>query len=351
MNHKIYSPLSLAIAILVLLGLSACETLIDDFEYEKKPSRLVVNAILNPDSVINIHVSSSRTYNPPGSFKLIENAIVELFENNNPLGQLNSIGNGYYSLPNTYPQENATYKVVVVADGYESVWAETTIPRKAENPQVEQRMHTTTYEQGYTVTRMEYNLTYEVPITQAVFYGTSISSQKQEMAVFCEELETPYFDGYYYRTDTCYYVPAEPLIVLTQYISTYSNSSLIKFLKSWGEYQTSSFDENYSAEKVYFSSQNYSSNKLSLALRIDYYYLFDNLNNEITIWTDSFDEVLYKFMYSLAKKYEVDDSPFAEKVSVYSNVNGGLGIFGSSNSTGHVIQYDDEFLESLKSNY
>ncbi|GAO31058.1 hypothetical protein JCM15548_13394 [Geofilum rubicundum JCM 15548] len=349
MNHTKYNPLTLIIASLVLLGLGSCESMVDDFEYEKKSSKLVVNAILSPDSVINIHISSSTTYNPPGALKLIENAVVELYENNNLLGQLRSTGNGYYILHGTYPQENATYKVVVTADGYASAWAETTIPGQIKNPEVEEGLQTTTYEYGYTATRMAYQLTYDVPQSQAVFYSVSISSQKQGtlQEYVCEELETPWFDGYYYRMDSCYLIEGDSLATRTEPISIYSNSSLIKFRKSWGDYQTSSFDDEISAEKLYFSSQNYNSSQLSLALRIDYYYLFDNIDNEITIWTDSFDEVLFKFMYSLAQKREVEDDPFAEKVSVYTNVNGGLGIFGSSNSRALVIRYDDEFIERL----
>jgi hypothetical protein len=347
MNPKKYSLLSLAFAIIVLLGLGACENLLDDFEYEKKSSQLVVNALLNPDSVINVHISNTITYNPQGAFRQIENAVVELFENNISMGQLSSTGNGYYTLPDTYPQEKATYKIVIEAEGYAPAWAETTIPGQIKKPEVEESLQTTTYEYGHA-TRMEYLLTYEVPHTQSVFYSASISSQKQETGEYiCKQVETPWFDGQYYRTDSCYLDEADSLATRKEQISIYSNSSLIKFRKSWGEYQTSSFDDDISASKIYFSNQNYNSSQLSLALRIDYYKLFDNINNEITIWTDNFDEVLYKFMYSMAQRYEVDDSPFAEKVSVYSNVNGGLGIFGSYNSTALVIRYDDEFLESL----
>jgi hypothetical protein len=131
----------------------------------------------------------------------------------------------------------------------------------------------------------------------------------------------------------------------------YTNSSLIKFNKSWGKYNIAYFEDDYRNRKVYFSNQNYNGNTMALDLGIDYNDLLNNLNNEITIWIDSFDEVLYQFMYSLAKIEEVEDDPFAEKVSVYSNVNGGLGIFGSSNSTGYTIQYDDEFLENSRPEY
>ncbi len=353
MNLIKYSPLTLTIAIFALLGLYACETLIDDFEYEKKPPKLVVNAILCPDSILNIHVSTSRTYNPPVTSQVVENAVVELYENNQPLGQFSSIGSGHYSLAGTYPKAGATYKVVVAADGYASVWAETTIPSKVENVEVEDEMKTITIQDGYTTSRMEYRLSYQVPINQNVFYGTSISSQKQGSLseYVCEELETPWFDGYYYRSDSCYYVEGDSLATRTEQQTIFSGSSLIKFTKGWGSYRISDFDDENSNEKIYFSNQNYSGNRLSLSIRINHYDLLDNINNEITIWTDSYDKVLYNFMYSLAKIDQVEDDPFAEKVSVYTNVNGGLGIFASVNSSGYTIRYDQEFIDSITPEY
>ncbi|MCA1745193.1 MAG: DUF4249 domain-containing protein [Bacteroidales bacterium] len=347
MKRIIYRPISQSAAILALMALVACSKLLDDFEYEEKSSKLVVNAILNPDSVISIHLSSSKSFNPPGSFMYLENADMELFENDQTLGHLSSMGSGYYTLPDTYPQEGATYKVMVTTEAYEPVWAETTIPHKVENLEVEDRMLTSTNQDGYSSTKMQYLLSYKVPNTETVFYSTSISSQKQEMVLECVERETPWFNGYYEETDSCYYVASESGATLTEYIYLYSNSSLIKFTKSWGSYQTASFDDDNFSKKIYFSSKNYNSNQLSLALNIDYYSLFDNIDNEITIWTDSFDEVLYNFMYSLAKIEEVDGDPFAEKVSVYTNVNGGLGIFGSCTSSSHVIRYDEEYIDSI----
>jgi hypothetical protein len=353
MNRIKYSPLTRTIAIFALLGLWACETLIDDFEYEKKSSKLVVNAILCPDSILNIHVSTSINYNPPSTSKVIENAVVKLYKNDEEMGQLNSTGNGYYTLAGTYPQAGATYKVVVAAEGYGSVWAETTIPQKVENIEVEDKLQTTTHQDGYTTLRMEYQVKYEVPFNRNVFYGTSVSSQKQGTPpeYVCVERETPWFNGDYYEADSCYVVEGDSLAVRTEQLSIYSGSSLIKFYKDWGSYRISGFDEENYNEKIYFSNQNYNSNSLSLSIRVDYFDLLGNINNEITIWTDSYDKVLYNFMYSLAKIDQVEDDPFAEKVSVFTNVNGGLGIFASTNSSGFTIRYDEEFIDSITPKY
>lgn len=353
MKHTKHSLITLTITLITLLGSWGCETLIDDFEYKKTPQKLVVNAILNPDSVINIHISKSISFNSPATFESIENAIVELYENNEFLGQLTSEGMGYYRLADYYPKAGVTYKVVVTAEGYASVWAKTTIPSKVENLEVVDELKTFTFQDGYTTTRMEYQLIYQVPINRSVFYGTSISSQKQGSLpdYVCEELETPWFDGTYYRMDSCYMIEEDSLAIRTEQQTIYSGSSLIKFSKGWGSYHISDFDDESSNEKIYFNNQYYDSPKLSLSIRIDYYSLLDNINNEITIWTDSYDKVLYNFMYSLAKINQVEDDPFAEKVSVYTNVNGGLGIFASVNSSGYTIRYDQEFIDSITPEY
>lgn len=342
MNLIKYKPLALIAAILVLIGWSACESLIDDFDYEKKTSKLVVNGILNPDSTISIHISSSISYNPSSTYKQVENAVVELFENDKSLGQLLSKGQGYYTLSETYPKEGAIYKVLVAAEGYPSVWAETTIPRKIKNMKVENSMQTT-YRDGYSFSSMECRINYEVPLNQYVFYGTSVSSQKQGSLpeYICVERETPYFNGSYYEIDSCYRIEPDSLATRTEHITFYSNSSLIKFIKGWGSYYTASYNDGDYSDKIYFSNQNYAGNNLSIVINTDQKNLLNNINNEITIWTDSYDEVLYNFMYSLAKKEEIDEDPFAEKVSVYSNVHGGLGIFGSTNSMSYTIQHEE----------
>jgi len=342
MNLIKYKSLTLIAAILVLIGWTACESLIDDFDYEKKPSKLVVNAILNPDSIISIHISSSISYNPPSTYKQVENAVIELFENDQLLGQLLSKGRGYYTLSETYPKEGAIYKVLVAAEGYQSVWAETTIPRKIENMKVENSMQTT-YRDGYSFSSMECRINYEVPLNQYVFYGTSVSSQKQGSLseYICVERETPYFNGYYYEMDSCYRIEPDSLATRTEHISFYSNSSLIKFFKGSRSYYMASYNDGDYSEKIYFSNKNYGSNNLPIVISTNQHNLLHNINNEITIWTDSYDEILYNFMYSLAKKEELDEDPFAEKVSVYSNVHGGLGVFGSTNSTSYPIQYEE----------
>src|SRR5690554_6331987 len=258
MNLIKYKPFTLITAILILIGWSACESLINDFDYEKKISKLVVNAILNPDSIISIHISSSISYNPRSAYKQVEDAVVELFENDLSLGQLTNMGQGYYTLNKTYPKEGAIYRVTIAAKGYQSVWAETTIPRKIENMKVENSM-LTTYRDGYSFSNMEFRINYEVPLNQSLFYGTSVSSQKQGSLpeYICVERETPYFNGYYYEMDSCYRIEPDSLATRTEHISFYSNSSLIKFFKESGSYYIASYNDGDYSEKIYFSNKNY----------------------------------------------------------------------------------------------
>ncbi|WP_148660953.1 DUF4249 family protein [Marinilabilia salmonicolor] len=59
---------------------------------------------------------------------------------------------------------------------------------------------------------------------------------------------------------------------------------------------------------------------------------------------NNYDESLFRFMYSLAQQEAVDGDPFAEKIQIYSNVENGLGIFGSMTPSSVPEELDTEFV-------
>jgi hypothetical protein len=114
-------------AILIILTTN-CEKYVTDFEFDEKDPRLVLSAILEPDSIIKINVSSSQIFNPPTQAKTINNAEILLYEDETALGEPTSVGGGYYIFESHYPKSGSTYRVEVTVEGFETVSAETTVP-------------------------------------------------------------------------------------------------------------------------------------------------------------------------------------------------------------------------------
>lgn len=112
--------------LLLFLVLSFSCTKEVDLEIPQLPTKVVVNSIFCPDSIIKVHVSLS-TYIKNSSINFVENATCYLFENDTLIKTFDEQINGFY---NSYynPKVGKKYKIEVVVPNFEKVWAETTIP-------------------------------------------------------------------------------------------------------------------------------------------------------------------------------------------------------------------------------
>ncbi len=81
---------------------------------------------------------------------------------------------------------------------------------------------------------------------------------------------------------------------------------------------------------------------ISIPFKIDYSVWDDGHHNNlnISLYALSVDKHYYRFHKSLDNVWDIGDNPFAESSHLYSNVEGGLGVFASFIST--VIDLDDK---------
>ena len=119
--HKI------GIYFIAFLALSACtrEIELKEQDYEKK---LVLNGLICPDSLISVRVSRTISIlsneNP-----IIENATVLLYLNERYIETLQHEKNGRYKSETIYPKADSIYTIQVEVDGYPTIRATDTVPK------------------------------------------------------------------------------------------------------------------------------------------------------------------------------------------------------------------------------
>lgn len=111
--------------VMVLFLFSSCtkEVMLDS----NHDSKLCLNCVLNPDSIISAHLSVSRNIETHFDFESIDNATILLFENDILLGELSAETKGNYSL-NIKPISNNTYQIRVVHPDFPELSAFTKVP-------------------------------------------------------------------------------------------------------------------------------------------------------------------------------------------------------------------------------
>ena len=114
---------NLFIGILIFLG--ACTGLVqDEFpEFEETP---VVNGIFKTDSLFGIHISLTGKVNAQ-EFKIIENAEIRLFKNNNFIEALTYLGKGVY-LSSTMAEAKNNYYCEVDIPQHETIFFQDSLP-------------------------------------------------------------------------------------------------------------------------------------------------------------------------------------------------------------------------------
>jgi len=110
----------------LLLFSIACEKIIE-IDLEATEPRLVINAIICPDSAVTVCISRSMHILDNHNIVRITNATVKLFDNGIELAQLQHQGNGIYTSP-LYPVAGRTYTVIASAPDFEEVTAVCPIP-------------------------------------------------------------------------------------------------------------------------------------------------------------------------------------------------------------------------------
>lgn len=125
------------IFLLVLISLLiSCKKEIS-FNYKGGDKRIVLNSILNPDSLFSVYLSESiftnetffESYGPTGKYKAINNATVKVSDNNGFVDELTLSESGRF-LGNFFPEKSKVYTINVSANGFPDAQSTTSFTDK-----------------------------------------------------------------------------------------------------------------------------------------------------------------------------------------------------------------------------
>ncbi len=113
----------------ILFVFSSCIDKMDSFDLEQEPY-LVANCLFTPDSLFTVYVFSNSNMLDT-NLRVVENATVEIWSENNLLETLPYNTNGFYKAKNLKPSIDIEYTLKIKADGYPSINATDKIPDKS----------------------------------------------------------------------------------------------------------------------------------------------------------------------------------------------------------------------------
>ena len=281
----------LALAAVLFCG---CEKEIPLDQEEVKP-KIVVNAVFHGNDTIWIHISESRNILYEGNLPSIINANAQLLDaNDNIIDNFTHAGEGYYYIANYLLIEGEIYKINISAPDFPTVFATSSIPSQLYIEQVD------------TIRKGD-NMYYEIQFTdnpnQINYY----------------ELEVSKLTSWY-----------EPFIM----DSIYSYETWCCTKEVFIQNGNAASDGVKCLESLMFTDNSFNGQTKTITA-------YRNIEQEdstiIIINLKSLTEDFYKYRLSRSKYQEMQGSPFAQPVQVYSNINNGLGIFGSYASSQYTL--------------
>lgn len=319
-----------------LILLCSCEDLVKDFEIEKKPAKIVLNTSLSPDSIIEVHLSKSLSIYDNDSIRIIPNADVFILDELDNTYKLEYFEKGLYSGPSSIIKPGQSYIVKAKADNFKEVQAIVEIPSKPEIISFDTTFishYVDPYCLGCTYTTSALLVSYKIkkPANSKNFYKFSIETDSWEY-VYKDTMYEDNYGGYFYssvivdstlRKDKLYIQPNESYVDYTgdDYFSIATPDYVPR------------------GEVIYFSDKLNQSDQLEFSFTIELSYY--SLGTYIYMNLQAVNEDYYKFIGSLARSEEAEYNPLAESITIYNNIENGLGTAYGYSSVMHQLDISD----------
>lgn len=344
------------------LILFSCEKEID-FNSELIKPQIVVKSIISPGTGIMVIVEKSRSILDDHSyFEALPNAKVSLFANGEFLKELQYVRridtsrtllyegkyekipyeNGAYQDTLIKIKAGASYRLEVSCEGFKTAKCETTVPLPVDISGVEGEFEN--FQRGNNDSYFRVNAKVKIndPANEENFYELNIFPYYGvELASL--KLQTNGYGGSYYgnygssyRLNLDSIQPTDTIVLQSCYMNHfYSIDPVLTSTDIVDVLESEFIAENYFSDEL-FEGREYTlsfwvETNQQIYTELGEYYA-------VNVSLDNLSKELYKFYNSVEQQGLAIDNPFAEPVPVYSNVEGGLGIFGSNaNSYAFVI--------------
>lgn len=272
------------IAALSLL-FTACEKEIE-IDYPAHESVLVVNTFCQPDSTWKVYITDSQSKVSSQVPQVVENASVQIFEDESLIATLYHEENGQYIADDTAPkpQIGSEYTLKVSADGYPDTEANTSIPVPVDIQQVEIKDSIAIDEMGEYIT--EIHIHFQDPPETDNFYSVSTQLYNSEL-------------GFYWPT-------------------------FYKFDGAEIEFQFARNDDKFFFSDLFFNGTTY---VLKAQVSSEKFIFSKENSDQIIVNLASVTESYYNYHKEVEQQISIQENPFAEPVFIESNIQNGLGNF------------------------
>ena len=281
-------------AALFFLLFSNCEKELPFPEQNISP-QLVVNSSFSADSLWTAHISESAPVNGSNQPKDVSNAeVVLLDETGTALANFKHNAGGNYTISDLKPEAGRTYRIEANAPNHSPVTAQSYQPQDF----------------SFTIIDTVHSVFLDMPV---VFIDLEIRDNPAENNYYLIEVQKTV--SVTETQDTFRFIPYHYV-----FDQNTENDEI--------DTETAGFDRVYLPDQG-FNGQSYTTR---LAVEKDEGDEEEELPEGVEVlWTvrvNSVSEDLYKYLKTLERYNLSNGELFAEPVEIYSNINGGLGIFG-----------------------
>jgi hypothetical protein len=310
-------------AILIVLAIVSCETTIDYKGPETEP-KVVIYALLHPDSLISVSVSESHSvFRVPYQPRQITNAVVRLYRDETLIETLSYQVPGpvpdYYP-PNPYskyvsstnrPEYGHEYRIEVEVPGLPKAYGETRLPA----PVTVEVADTSSMDIGYGYRELTVKLRFRDPADEENFYRITASSLVGIYAGDKFEPYNPEISVGVQEADISYGALADPLIAPRQ--------------------EDDFFDMSMPNMYYIFLDELIPGKEYTMRLSYNGFYPDTDYYEFMLAWfrLNTITRDLFLYLQSYSAHLQTRDNFLAEPVPVYSNVTNGLGVVGAMSTT------------------
>jgi len=305
------------VMLLISIFFFSCIKEIDDNSFSLKEN-LVVNSLITDDSQIEVYLSQTKCIFDTSKFSAIKNINIELWENDNFVGRLDFFNGVYKSL--VYPEINSKYQIYIYSEEYGKITATTSIPPKP-----------TLISAKYTIGKLRDE--YGDLITEAQIKIKDQSNETNYYELYIGFSETDnllpiYYYKYYKINDPV--LIAEGILDFKPDIFVFSDrlfngkEVILKLNYEGGAIET---DRAYPT-KAYIMLRSVSKEYYQFMLSWYKHKYNQNIDEHVEYLTKDFNPVLLVFQ--------------GEPVELYSNIEGGYGIFAGYSEVVQQLEFDPD---------
>ncbi len=304
--------------IVIMLALSlgyACEKIIE-IDLEATEPRLVMNALITPDSGVSIVLSRSMHILDNHQVVRITNAMVKLYEDDVEVAQLQHVATGKYTTAYT-PKLGKTYRIEASAENFDDISAMCNLPL----PVVITGLDTTIIKDEYSQAMLAFDVSFSDPAGESNYYMLEafLRYTYEEYDPWGFSIDTLYQNADTVIVDTTWGI----YTMVERYEPVYLNSNDIIL---------EAISSNYGGGLVFTDEL---INGKPYKIRATTYIWAYGEEMTLNVHLKSITRAYYMYMRTLSAHYSAQGDPFAEPVFVFSNVEGGMGIVG-----GYTISID-----------